>query len=211
MDPTGGVEQKIAQVRVDPVGPEQRSDEELLVRAGAGDRGAYWLLYERFAPRMYGLLLKITNDRTDAEDALQDAAVHLWKSAEAYRPELGTAAAWALMLTRSRGLDLLRKRRRWRMDGSGGEEHEASAQAPAGENAVVCKERTAQVRAAMNDLPDEQRTAIVLAFDHGLTREQIAEVLGVPVGTVKSRVRAAVGRLAVTLGLGGDGSKGGGA
>ena len=178
--------------------PQPISDEDLLSRAAAGDRDAYWTLYQRYSARMFGLLIRIMNNRTDAEDALQDAALHLWRNAGAYKRELGSASAWILMITRSRAIDAIRKRRR-AVGSSDLLDEELNAPA-AGLVSKADPEPAGRLPAAIEQLPEEQRTAIHLAFERGLTREQIAALLNIPVGTVKTRVRAGVRRLAELLG-----------
>src|SRR5581483_5837229 len=83
----------------------------LLVRAGAGDSRAFVAIYEVYAPRAFGLLLRILRDRGDAEDALQVAMLEVWRKAHTFDPAIGSADTWILMIARSRGIDALRRRR----------------------------------------------------------------------------------------------------
>lgn len=183
------------------------ADERLLALVGAGDRTAFSVLYDRFAPRMFGLLVKLLRNRDHAEDVLQVVSLDIWRRADRYDPALGTAATWLLMVTRARAIDALRGSARhvptW-ADQTDVESTPETQRADASPGSP-------QLSAALDLLPVEQRTAVELAFYRGLTREEIAESLRVPVGTVKTRIRSAVRRLGASLGVGGgDGSTEGG-
>jgi RNA polymerase sigma-70 factor (ECF subfamily) len=169
------------------------SDEELLVRAGAGDRGAFMELHDRFAPRILGLLVKIMRNRTEAEDALQNVALDLWRRAGGFDPALGSAQTWILMVARARGIDALRRSSRFAATGI--EAAQPGVLDPP--RAEVAGPRRVDV--ALAALPPEQRTPIDMAFYRGLTREQIAGALDIPVGTVKTRIRMGLQRLGVAL------------
>lgn len=176
------------------------ADERLLALVGAGDRTAFTVLYDRFAPRMFGLLVKLLRNRDHAEDVLQVVSLDIWRRADRYDPALGTAATWLLMVTRARAIDAIRGSARhvptW-ADQSGVESTPETQRADASPGAP-------QLSAALELLPGEQRTAVELAFYRGLTREEIAESLRIPVGTVKTRIRSAVRRLGTSLGVAGD-------
>ena len=175
--------------------PGAASDEQLLTRSAVGDRAAYMELHDRYAPRILGLLVKIMRNRTDAEDALQNVALDIWRRAESYDPALGSAQTWILMVARARGIDLLRKTARaGRTAGALFESEAAPADAPVRDGAD-----RSRVERALAALPPEQRTPIDMAFYRGLTREQIAGALGIPIGTVKTRIRMGVQRLGVLL------------
>lgn len=171
------------------------SDEALLERAAAGDGLAFMSLYDRYAPRILGLLIKIMRNRADAEDALQIVSLELWRRTSAYNPALGSAATWILMIARARGIDCLRAR---------GQPVEALddahlTSAPRQDSAPSSSPPSEHLSSAMQALPFEQRAAIELAFYRGLTREQAATALGVPVGTLKTRIRSGVRALASAL------------
>lgn len=164
------------------------TDEDLLKLAATGDRQAFLTIYDRYSPRVLGLLVKLLRDRTEAEDVLQDVMWEIWRKADRYNPALGTASAWILMTARSRAIDAARRSKRW--DRSRSIAHDGAARtdhppaSPSGDLARL-----------LECLPDEQRTAIHLAFVQGLTRAQIADVTGAPIGTVKTRIALAVRRL----------------
>ena len=177
------------------VHPSAPSDEQLLTRSAEGDRAAFMELHDRYAPRILGLLVKIMRNRTDAEDALQNVALDLWRRADSYNPALGSAQTWILMVARARAIDLLRKSARpGRAPVELADTDAPSADAPAADPAD-----RSRVHRALAALPPEQRTPIDLAFYRGLTREQIAGALGIPIGTVKTRIRMGVQRLGVLL------------
>jgi RNA polymerase sigma-70 factor, ECF subfamily len=171
------------------------TDEALLVQAAAGDAQAFMVLYDRFAPRIFGLLIRIMRNRADAEDALQVVSLEIWRRAPMYNPALGSAASWILMIARARAIDALRASGRALQEidaGSMATDAHTSSDPPS-------SARSRQLTAAMQALPVEQRAAIEFAFYRGLTRDQAATALGVPVGTVKTRIRSGVRALAESL------------
>lgn len=180
------------------------TDEELLKRIAAGDQDAYLMLYDRFAPRVYGLIVKVMGapQRTnggEAEDVLQDVMWEVWNRANRYDASLGSVTTWLLMMARSRAIDAIRKRR---AAAQAVQRHAESSQprdlARPGDDdptASLTIGADLRLRAALEELPAEQRTVIAMAFLRGLTREQIGEALGIPVGTVKTRIRLGVKRL----------------
>jgi RNA polymerase sigma-70 factor (ECF subfamily) len=171
--------------------PGHLSDEDLVERVAARDRDAFLALYDRFSPRMLGLILSIMRHRSAAEDVLQDAMLEVWtRHAARYKPTLGSVESWMLRLARARAIDHLRSS--FRRTGSAPETAGASLEWI---DSGSARHDAAALRAALLDLPIDQREPLVLAFAHGLTREQIASHLGIPVGTVKTRVRLGVHRL----------------
>lgn len=175
------------------------ADERLLALVGDGDRTAYTILYDRFAPRMFGLLTKLLRSPSHAEDVLQIVALDIWRRADRYDPALGSAATWLLMVTRARAIDAIRRSARnvaMGLDDRDDDTAEPFRPEP------VRVEHAPKLAAAMEMLPKEQRTAVELAFYRGLTREEIAASLSIPVGTVKTRIRSAIRQLGATLGHG---------
>ncbi len=170
------------------------SDGELLCRVGAGDAGAFETLYRRYARLVRGLALRWLGDRSQAEDAVQDAFASIWRSASTYRPERGTGAAWLYVVARNAIADRARGRR---------EPPAAVAEvAPADDEPHERAEEswTAwRVHRAVDELPENERTVIALAYWQGLSQSEIAKRLGIPLGTVKTRTRSALGRLADLL------------
>lgn len=165
------------------------TDEDLLKLAAQGDRQAFLTVYDRYSPRVLGLLIKLLRDRTEAEDVLQDVMWELWRKADRYNPALGSAAAWILMTARSRAIDAARRSKRWDRSRALGEDVGAKTDDEPG------LPKSHELARMLDTLPDEQRTAVHLAFVQGLTRAQIADITGAPIGTVKTRIALAIRRL----------------
>ena len=172
----------------------EASDYYLLGRAARGDRDAFAALYDRHAPTVYGLLLKVLRCRDDADDVLQEVFLQAWRQVDHYDASRASVAGWLVLLARSRGLDCLRRRRRT-ANGAAVEPAEPAEAAAT----VEQRETAAQVEAALAELPPEQRDALTLAFYSGLTHQQVAGRQGVPLGTAKTRIRLAMGRLRQVL------------
>jgi RNA polymerase sigma-70 factor (ECF subfamily) len=169
----------------------QRSDAELMQAIAANDAAAFAAFYDRHAPRVLGVLRRLLGQPGDAEDALQEAFWQVWERAERFDPGRSSPLVWLLLIARSRALDLLRRR--------GGERPIAAIAEPAGDAdpglPVERSEDRQRVRRALAAIPGEQRHAIDLAFFGGLTHDQIARRLGLPLGTVKTRIRLGLRRL----------------
>jgi RNA polymerase sigma-70 factor (ECF subfamily) len=171
--------------------------EDLLDGVAGGDRGAVMALYDRFAPALMAVALRVTGSRAEAEDVLQDVFARVWREAVTFDRARGTAAAWLVTLARNRAIDAVRarKRRRGHEDDLGRDEP-VTLDAPASpEASVVDAERSVAVRAALDTLRPEQRAVLELAYFGGLSHSEIAARLGQPLGTVKTRIAQAVKRL----------------
>ena len=162
-------------------------DQRLLARAARGDVAAFGKLYDRYAPKVFGLLLRIVPRHADAEDVLQETFAKIWQAAAGYRPSRAEPWVWIGMIARSRALDHLRRQRRQRWE-SGGEPREPSADETAAAE-LSQREEAELVRGALAQIPAEQREPIRLSFYQGATHLEIAKQLGVPFGTVKTRIR----------------------
>jgi len=170
----------------------KRSDEQILEAVGRGDDDALGVLYDRFGRVAYGLAYRILRDQSLAEDAVQEAFLAVWRSADAYKRERAKPSTWILTVVHRRSVDLVRREERRR-----GEPLEAAPEptsGPADEDASLRDQRVA-VQAALSELPGDQRQALELAYYGGLTQSQLAERLGVPLGTIKIRMFAGLGRL----------------
>lgn len=168
------------------------SDEHLLSQIAGGDRASFAEFYDRHASRVYGLLLKLCRNARVAEDALQEAFLYIWTSRASYDSARGTPLAWLLLVARSRGLDQLR--RIGRHSALAVEHHDA----PQEDTALADASRSEEAQraaAALGALPQEQRQAIELAFYGGLTHEEIAGKLSIPLGTIKTRIRLGMQKL----------------
>lgn len=166
------------------------SDHELIGRVAARDREAFAALYDRLSGRVYGLILKVLRNRTDAEDVLQEAFLQVWNQADRFDPGRAAADVWVLLIARSRAVDRLRRRI---VTTSNDLPDPAVLQEPSDE--LTRGETAALVGSALQVLTSEQQQPIRLAFFQGLTHEQIAERLQIPLGTVKTRIRLGMARL----------------
>ncbi|WP_099906503.1 sigma-70 family RNA polymerase sigma factor [Streptomyces sp. TLI_171] len=180
-----------------PAHPEPSAAEslqELAARTARGDRDAYAHLYEALAPIVHGIALKVLRDSAQAEEVAQEALLELWRSAGAYRPERGSVRSWICTIAHRRAVDRVRSVR-----ASSERERRVTREEPVrSESAADEAERileSARVRHALAGLSAAQREALVLAYYGGYSQSQIAAVLGVPLGTVKTRMRDGLLRL----------------
>jgi RNA polymerase sigma-70 factor (ECF subfamily) len=158
----------------------------LIKRMVAGDSAALESFYQRYSGLANGLALRILRDPSDAEDVVQEVFVQVWRQAERYDPKRGSPEAWLSILARTRALDRLRRRTSRR--------EEPSAAAP-GVTATPPNVEVLAVRKALDSLSSSQRKALELAYYKGLTQTEIAEQLGEPLGTIKTRIRTGMIRL----------------
>jgi RNA polymerase sigma factor (sigma-70 family) len=168
------------------------SDEQLLEAIAAGDESALGVLYDRFGRIAFGVALRVLRDRALAEDAVQEAFLAIWRSAERYRIERAKPSTWVLTLVHRRAVDLVRREDRRRTEPLREPAEDAGGEVP---DEADLRDRRAAVQAALQQLPDEQRQALELAYYGGYTQSELAERLGVPLGTVKSRMFAGLTRL----------------
>jgi RNA polymerase sigma-70 factor, ECF subfamily len=170
--------------------------EDLIRRMSAGDRDAFARFYDRYSPLVFPLILKIVRDRADAADVLQDVFWEAWQGARSYDPARGTPEAWMITRARTRAIDRIRAvRRRGETFVPPVDEGLAPAPPEPGGDAAERAEDRGIIRTALGTLPPAQREAIELAYYAGLTQTEIAERLGQPLGTVKTRIRLALERL----------------
>jgi RNA polymerase sigma factor (sigma-70 family) len=173
------------------------TDEALLARVARGDEAALGEIYDRFGRVAYGLAVRVLRDERLAEDAVQEAFLAVWRQAASFRPDRAKARTWVLTLVHRRAVDLVRREERRRA-----ELLEPDAE-PAASSAVEDAElrlRRGAVQRALAELPGEQREPIELAYYAGLTQSELADRLGLPLGTVKSRMFAGLKRLRELLG-----------
>jgi RNA polymerase sigma-70 factor, ECF subfamily len=170
------------------------TDGELIERVGNGDRDAFDELYRRYTRPVLGLALRRLGDRGRAEDAVQDAFAAIWRSAASYDPARGQGGAWLYTVARNAIVDGARRRPEPPMEAP----EEAS-----GENGPPEQAEAAwlawRVHSAIEQLPEQERPVIELAYWGGLSQSEISEFLHVPLGTVKTRTRSALARLADML------------
>lgn len=176
------------------------SPAELVLQMGQGDRGAFGRFYDRYAPLVFSFAMRLVRERSAAEDLLQEVFLQVWREAENYTPERGAPEAWIITITRSRGIDRVRFiRRRDKsfvpMERPSGREYDGEVEsgAPAAEARVM-------VQSALAQLTESQRRVIELAYFDGLSQSEIAARTNEPLGTVKTRIRAALQRLREIVG-----------
>ena len=168
------------------------TDEQVLEAVGRGDDDALGELYDRFGRLAFRLAFRILRDRALAEDAVQEAFLAVWRSAEAYKRERAKPSTWILTVVHRRAVDIVRREQSRRSEPL---EVAPEPSVGAADEDAVLRDRRAAVQAALTELPGDQRQALELAYYGGLTQSELAERLGVPLGTVKSRMFAGLGRL----------------
>ncbi len=172
------------------------SDEALVALVARRDENALAELYDRVGRIAYGLALRVVRDDRLAEDAVQEGFLSVWRTAAAFRAERAKASTWILTLVHRRAVDLVRREERRRAEPLLDEvaTESSSVAEPTDESAWLRFERE-RVQAALRQLPDVQREAIELAYYGGFSQSELAERLGVPLGTIKSRMFAGFARL----------------
>ena len=172
----------------------ERAVRERLV---AGDHAALGEVYDQYSSLVYGLALRVIGDPRAAEDVSQDVFVWIWERPDAFDPDRGSLRTWLGTVTHRRAVDHVRREEARRRRN----ERDASLARPVpdvGELAAALV-TAEQVRAALEVLPDEQRQAVDLAYFGGRTYREVAEVLGIPEGTAKSRLRLALRKIGSVL------------
>ncbi|HEY1807350.1 MAG TPA: sigma-70 family RNA polymerase sigma factor [Acidobacteriaceae bacterium] len=168
-------------------------DAALVEQMTAGDESALAALYDRYAGVLYGLLLRILKDTHAAEEVLQDLFLQLWRTASRFDASRGSMTAWLMVIARNRAISRLRRGNRHAVvDDPEGFLLESAPDPANLEDEAERRQLAGRLRAAMASLPGEQREALELAYFEGMTQTEIAERTGAPLGTVKSRVRAAL-------------------
>lgn len=169
-------------------------DAELVYRVANGDREAFLILYDRYASRVYALALKMLGESMAAEEATQDSFLKLWTRAGTFNPQRGKLLAWLLTITRRTTLDRIRLESRRPVVATSSDPEEVWNDFP--DPASDTEEaRWMSLRFALRELPVEQRQVIELAYYHGLSHSHIADHLGLPLGTVKTRLRLGMEKL----------------
>jgi len=169
------------------------SDEALVALAGRSEHSALAELYDRFGRVSYGLAYRILRDESLAEDAVQEAFLAVWRTAARFVPERGKASTWIMTLVHRRAVDIVRREERRRAD-TLERAPEQDAGQTVDEEAWLRLQRD-RVQQALSRLPDQQREAIELAYYGGFTQSELAERLGQPLGTIKSRMFMGLTRL----------------
>jgi RNA polymerase sigma-70 factor (ECF subfamily) len=171
------------------------SDAELLARVAERDRAAFEILYGRYVRPVFGLALRRLGDRGHAEDAVQEAFAAVWRSAATYRPERGAAGGWLYTVARNAIVDRLRRNG----PAAGAELPELVSADPGPAERAEESDTSFRVHRALEELQPKEREVIELAYWSGMSQSEVAEYLGLPLGTVKTRTRSGLARLASML------------
>jgi len=174
---------------------DPRTDAELLGLIAGGDRPAFEELYRRYARSVLGIALRRIGDRGRAEDATQDTFASIWRSASRYDPTRGRPASWLYTVARNAIIDGLRRR----PDPTVSDPPDIATGEPGPAEAAESEWVSWRVHRALETLPESERPLVELAYWSGMSQSEIADFLGMPLGTVKTRTRAALGRLAGEL------------
>ena len=173
------------------------SDEALVLLAARSEESALAELYDRYGRAAYGLALRILRDPVLAEDAVQEAFLTLWRTAARFVPERSKASTWILTLVHRRAVDAVRREQRRRADSL---ERAAEPSVEGVDEDAWLRLQRERVQEALRKLPDAQREALELAYYGGLSQSELAERLGQPLGTIKSRMFGGLSRLRELLG-----------
>lgn len=178
------------------------NDETLLAGFRAGEPEAAAAFVRRYQGRVFGLALTITGDRAEAEEAAQETLLRAWRFAENYDPRRGPVDTWLLAIGRNVAIDRARVRRTEPIDPCALLQLEAADHEVGADERQIAAEEAARLRSAIVMLPPEQRRALVLAAFFGRTAREIGEIEEAPLGTVKTRIRAAMLKLHSMLEVG---------
>jgi RNA polymerase sigma-70 factor, ECF subfamily len=172
------------------------ADEEVMRLVQQGNARAFELLYDRHGGAAFSLAYRMVGDRVTAEDVAQEAFLSIWRSRLRYQPERGSVRTWVLGIVHHRGIDALRRgmvHERRRASAEGIEERHDAPELT--EVEAARREEARSVRSALESLPEEQSRVIELAYFGGFSHSQIAEMLEMPIGTVKGRMRLGLDKL----------------
>jgi RNA polymerase sigma-70 factor, ECF subfamily len=181
---------------------QELEDRQLIQRVALGEKAALEELYSRYSTSVYSLARFMLRQEALAEEASQDIFLNIWLKASSYKPERGEPRAWIMSVAHHKVVDIIRSRRR-NINMTDPKDYETLDLLPSGQmstadEAELNLERE-RIRRALTILPEAQREVIVLAYFHGLSQSEIAERLGQPLGTVKTRVRLAMQKLRAEL------------
>lgn len=170
------------------------SDTELIQRTALNDQAAFDALYQRHSGRVLGLALRRLRDYGRAEDAVQETFAAIWRSAGSFRADRGSGTVWLYTVARNAIIDRTRRK----VDPVA-EPPDLAYDGPGPDASAEASWLSETVHQAVRALPEHESEVIALAYWHGLSQSEVAARLGVPLGTVKTRTRSALARLAVTL------------
>jgi RNA polymerase sigma-70 factor (ECF subfamily) len=180
------------------------ADPELFARIAEGDREAFGLFYDRYAPVLFGFCVRILKDARDAEDVLQEAFVQVWRDARRFDATRASVKTWIFTIARSRALDRWRSRRsvEQRFSAAPDASLDRAGAVDDGQEAAALRD---YVGRCLEKLSENEQAVLRFAYFDGYTQEEIAERLNEPLGTVKSRTRSGLTKLRAIAGEGGAG------
>lgn len=181
-------------------GTRPRSDVDLAAALARGEQAALEEVYDRYHRAVHAVAQRVTADRTHAEDVVQEVFVALWKNPGAYKPERASLGTWLMATTHNKAVDLVRReeslrRRRDQVSALAEQQLREDEISEPVEDMATERWQAQRVRHALAELPPAQREAMVLAYFGGFTQREVAAVTGVPLGTVKTRMLAAMRKL----------------
>lgn len=178
-------------------------DAALIRRMVDADETALGALYDRWVRSLYSLVLHLLRDPDEAEDVVEETFWQAWRKADSYEPSKGAVSTWLLTIGRRKALDRLRARKRNREDTVGGDNtfSDLPSQSPDPASEAEGSELRENIRAALRELPLEQREVLELGYFSGLSQSEIAEATGQPLGTIKTRMRLAMQKLREPLSM----------
>jgi RNA polymerase sigma factor (sigma-70 family) len=173
-----------------------QQDSHLVALVAEGDATALEALYDRYGEAAWSLALRILTDQSLAEDVVREVFLSLWREARRFNPARGTVATYLLSTTHHRAVDVVRREENLRRRHGPEEAPALAPDQPSGlEDDVEVAERRRLIRAALAEMPEPHREALMLAYFGGYTQREIASLVGVPLGTVKTRMAAGMRRL----------------
>jgi RNA polymerase sigma-70 factor, ECF subfamily len=174
----------------------ESSWERYVERSAGGDQSAMAALYDESSRLVHSVAMRVLGDQADADEVTLDVYTQVWKTAATYEASRGSVTAWLVMLARSRALDRARSRgSRSKHETPLPESYEFHDYAATPEKATEFNLRRTRIASALNSLPHEQRELVQLAFFDGMSHSELAEKLGQPLGTVKTRIRSGILKL----------------
>ena len=174
---------------------------DLIIRVADGDQRAFAELYDLLSPRVFALILKVVVNRSQSEEVLQEVFLEVWQRAGTFDESRGKAVSWILVMAHRRAVDRVRASQASKDRDLREGIRDFAASHDDVEKVVEANLEGARVRRALAELADSQRRAIELAYFGGYTHRQVAEILDVPVGTIKTRIRDGMIRLRNQLGV----------
>ena len=198
------------QLSYSAVSGSNAEDAALIRRMVEADETALGALYDRWVGSLYSLVLHLLQDRDEAEDVVEETFWQAWRKADSYEPAKGAVSTWLLTIGRRKALDRIRARKRQREEPIGNERSFADypSSSPGPSDDVEGAELRESVRAALSELPPEQREVLELGYFKGMSQTEIADATGQPLGTVKTRMRLAMQKLREPLSLFREGTGG---